>query len=119
MKLDRRQRCALVCGRQAKQLERDPQLVSPSKYKRASLVIAHDTFTSKLLLYNDGGIRSSVGAKPTTVAGDNGDHSSSAAEDDSQRHGSSGRNDVMGLLDDEADAEETRAKMVSRGCMLR
>eukprot|EP00904_Undaria_pinnatifida_P002303 jgi/Undpi1/12073/HiC_scaffold_4.g01771.m1 len=58
--------------------------------------------------------RSSVGAKPTTVAGDNGDHSSSAAEDDSQRHGSSGRNDVMGLLDDEADAEETRAKMAQR-----
>ena len=37
-----------------------------------------------------------------------------AAQDACQRPDASSRNDIMGLLDHEADAEETRAKMAGR-----
>lgn len=43
-----------------------------------------------------------------------GRHGPTAPEDACQRPDTSGRNDVMDLLDDEADAEETRAKTVGQ-----
>lgn len=62
------------------------------------------------------GNRPSAAARSSGMApGDDG-HGSTAPEDTCQRPDASGRNgnDVMDLLDDEADAEETRAKMVGQ-----